>query len=199
MIWDRVFELAWESLRAQSYPVGAVLVDPAGEITHSGRNRAAEQSAPPGRLFGTTIAHAELDVLGQLPQAEYDGHTLYSSLQPCLMCLTALRLVGISQVVHAGADPLWNATDDVPAVLPELIAGQWPRRTGPADGFAGSWGSLLPAMWLVAYDPESAAEPSDLMPWATIERARRCVAGGVLECASAKEAYQLAASLSRSD
>ncbi|QNE17622.1 nucleoside deaminase [Kribbella qitaiheensis] len=183
-------------MQAKSYPVGAVLVDPAGSIAYSGRNRAADESAPPGRLVGTTLAHAELDVLGQLAPSEYDDWTLHTSLQPCLFCLSAIRLARVGHVVYAGADPVWDASARVPSILPAAISARWPRSTGPAAGFDGVWGSLLPAMWLVVYQPESVAEPSELMPWATVERARRCVAGGVLECGSMAEAYELASSLS---
>lgn len=65
-LWRQPFELAWQSLKLGSFPVGATLRNSAGQVILAGRNRAAEQSAPPGHLFGTTLAHGELDVLGQL-------------------------------------------------------------------------------------------------------------------------------------
>ncbi|MEU0095877.1 nucleoside deaminase [Kribbella sp. NPDC006257] len=194
-IWDPVFDLAWESLQSGSFPVGAVLVDPSGDIAHSGRNRAFADSAPSGHLFGTRLAHAEIDALGQLMPGNYYDWTIYTSLQPCLFCLTGIRMTRVGHVVYAGADPLWDVTEQLPALLPELIASRWPRRTGPAEGFAGVFGALLPAMWLVVNSPEAVVEPSELLPWAIVETARKCVAGGVLECGSAASAYELAESL----
>lgn len=193
--WRRPFELAWDSLQAGSYPVGAVLLDAAGEVVVEGRNRAAEESAPAGHLFGTTIAHAEVDVLGRLRAGDYSDWTLHTTLQPCLFCLSASRLAGIGRIVFAGADPLWDATAGVPGLLPDLLSSRWPVSTGPADGMDGVWGSLLPAIWLVRYKPEVVAEPSDLIPWPMVKLARICVDAGILESASAAEAYRLAGSV----
>lgn len=194
-LWRQPFELAWQSLKLGSFPVGATLHNPAGQVILAGRNRAAEQSAPPGHLFGTTLAHGELDVLGQLEPGDYADHTLYTTLQPCLFCQSAIRLARVGTVVYAGADPLWDATAAIPALLPELLAARWPTSEGPATGTDGLWGSLLTGIWLVTYRPDAVAEPTELIPWATVELARRCVAAKILDCASMDEAYGLAESL----
>jgi tRNA(Arg) A34 adenosine deaminase TadA len=72
----RALELAWDAFRAGSLPVGAVLTDGNGVVVAEGRNRIGEGVAPPGRLRGTGIAHAEMDVLAQLPMGDYSDHTL---------------------------------------------------------------------------------------------------------------------------
>ncbi|WP_433006604.1 nucleoside deaminase [Kribbella sp. CA-294648] len=193
--WQQPFDLAWEALQAGSFPVGAVLLDPAGQVVLRGRNRRAEGSNPPGQLSGTAIAHAEINVLAQLPSGDYRDWTLRTTLQPCLLCLSALRLACVGQVSYAGADPLWDSCAQVPALLPDLLSDRWPVSTGPADGMDGVWGALLPALWYVLFKPAIVAEPSDLLPWATVRLARECVAAGIADAPSAAKAYELASTL----
>jgi tRNA(Arg) A34 adenosine deaminase TadA len=69
----RALELAWDSYCAGSFPVGAVITDPAGTIVVEGRNRAGEADAPAGRMRNASIAHAEVDALSQLPMAVVAG------------------------------------------------------------------------------------------------------------------------------
>jgi tRNA(Arg) A34 adenosine deaminase TadA len=194
-VWQQPFELAWQSLKAGSFPVGAVLHDPTGNVVFTGRNRSKENSAPPGRMAGTAIAHAEVDVLAQLGRGKYLDWTMYSTLQSCLFCLTGLRLAQVGRVVYAGPDPIWDPTAQMPAMLPELLSAKWPISEGPAAGFDGVWGALLTGLWYVGFKSEAVAEPTDLIPWPTVELARRCVAAGILDIATMEEAYRLAESL----
>ena len=64
--WRTAVTLAWEGYVGGNVGVGAVLTDPDGRVVAVGRNRGSDSEAPPGRLRSTPIAHAELDVLGQL-------------------------------------------------------------------------------------------------------------------------------------
>lgn len=57
---------------------------------------------------GDVTAHAEMVVLRQAAQrldqmgaAQKRDLTLYSTLEPCLMCLSAISLVGVKRVVYA--------------------------------------------------------------------------------------------------
>ncbi|NEA35268.1 nucleoside deaminase [Streptomyces sp. SID13031] len=194
-IWQQPFELAWEALGVGSFPVGAVLVDPDGQIVLAGRNRRADEAGLLGQISGAAIAHAEINLLAQLGHGDYRDWTLRSSLQPCLLCLSAVRVGGVGHVSYAGADPLWDGCAQVPALLPELLSSRWPTTTGPAEGMDGVWGALLPAIWYVVHKPESVAEPTDLLPWATVQLARGCVTTGILDAPSGTDAYSLASAL----
>jgi len=55
--WALALRLAWESCRARTTPVGAV-VDDTGAVLAAGRGRRYEVRAPAGQLAGTHIAHA---------------------------------------------------------------------------------------------------------------------------------------------
>ncbi len=81
-------------------PVGAVLVDSAGQVVTSDHNRREELSDP--------AAHAELLVLStrarQLNNWRLDGHTLYVTLEPCVMCAGGISWSRIDRVVYGAPD-----------------------------------------------------------------------------------------------
>jgi tRNA(adenine34) deaminase len=130
-VWRECFGLAWESFRAGGVAVGAVLVDPSRTVVARGRNRLADAGAPRGQLAGSHLAHAELNALATLPPGDYPGHTLYTTLEPCLLCTAALRYSHVGTVVYAGEDPLCAGIDRIPTLSPEL-AHRFTTRIGPA-------------------------------------------------------------------
>ncbi|PTA67794.1 nucleoside deaminase [Deinococcus arcticus] len=104
-----VLDLARQGQAAGSAPVGALLVDARGEVLVRGHNRVGQPQTP-GRVGGASVAHAEMDVFFQVGHLEDPGSlTLYSSLEPCLMCGGASALLGIGRVVWATADP-WGGS-----------------------------------------------------------------------------------------
>ena len=89
------------ALAADEFPVGVVLVHE-GEIVAQGR-RANSQAATRNELD-----HAEICALRQLAQTRPDlklsALTVYSTLEPCLMCYTTLLLSGVRRIVWAYED-----------------------------------------------------------------------------------------------
>ena len=65
--WQLAFELAWEAFQAGSVPVGAVVVDPGGDLVTQGRSRSTEPTGPSRQLAGTSLAHAEVNALAVVP------------------------------------------------------------------------------------------------------------------------------------
>ena len=108
---DRIYlELALEEAERANqegtYPIGALVVSPDGIILSRGHNRVYS--------VGDYTAHAEVEALrsagGLLIAASYRGKcTLYTTLEPCLMCTGALLLANISRVVWAANDPDYGA------------------------------------------------------------------------------------------
>lgn len=101
--------LARRAQAAGSSPVGALIVDASGKVLARGHNRVG-QAQTRRRVGDASVAHAEMDVffqLGKLPDPE--TLTLYSSLEPCLMCGGATALLGVGRVVWATADPWGGA------------------------------------------------------------------------------------------
>lgn len=76
------------------YPIGAVLSD--GKTIHHGFNRVQTTPSP--------LAHAECDAIRTLTEelrTKYlTGWTLYTTVEPCAMCLTAAYWAGIKRVVY---------------------------------------------------------------------------------------------------
>jgi tRNA(adenine34) deaminase len=156
--------LAWEAFQAGSISVGAVLVNGTGEVVSSGRNRGNEKPTPRGGLAGSRIAHAEINALGQLPAGDYSAHTLYTTLEPCLLCTAALRLSHVGTVRFAASDPMWVGIERIPE-LSEQMARRWTRRDGPVGGYLQFWGAFLPLISAVEREVHSVQEyHADAMP-----------------------------------
>lgn len=83
---------------AGQLPIGAVLVLD-GEIVARGRNRYLERR--------TQLAHAELEALlggGEAAWSRHDDCVLYTTVEPCPMCLGALVMADVPHVVFAAHD-----------------------------------------------------------------------------------------------
>ena len=81
-------------------PVGAVIMDAAGEIIARGRNEK--------ELSGDPTAHAEIVAIREatslLGDWRLEGMTLVVSLEPCVMCAGAIQAARISRVVFGAWD-----------------------------------------------------------------------------------------------
>ncbi|WP_375175635.1 nucleoside deaminase [Pseudooceanicola sp.] len=82
-------------------PVGAVLLDPQGQVVARAGNRTRELSDP--------SAHAEMLVVRQACAAagseRLPGHVLYVTLEPCAMCAAAIAAARIARLVYGAEDP----------------------------------------------------------------------------------------------
>lgn len=106
--WQTAVTQAWQAYCAGSLPIGAVIVDDRnGRIVATGRNAIHETNAS-APLQGSRLAHAEMNALVRLGQTDVPPQTctLYTTLEPCMMCLGAIRMVRIKAVQFACADPL---------------------------------------------------------------------------------------------
>lgn len=127
------------------------MVDAAGQVVAEGRNRIGETEAPPGRLRNTALAHAEMDVLAQLPLGTYRGHTLYTSLEPCLLCRSATVMAGIGTVRYLGRDAVCEGLDRL-AGLNDHAASRHPVMVGPDEGVCARFATVLPLAVLCRSD-----------------------------------------------
>jgi tRNA(adenine34) deaminase len=120
---EETLRLARRSIEKGSSPVGAIMVDAQGEIIGRGRNRTGEPfDEDEQRPGNASLAHAEMDLYYQLARLkDPETLTLYTSLEPCLMCGGASALLGVGRIVWA-TDDAWGGSgrlirwDDHPAM-----------------------------------------------------------------------------------
>ncbi len=90
--------------QAGEVPVGAVLVDAAGNILARAYNQTIGLTDP--------CAHAEILTLraGAHAIGNYRlvDTTLYATIEPCLMCMGALIHARVAQLVFGAHDPRWG-------------------------------------------------------------------------------------------
>lgn len=128
-MWHLAFELAWEAYRAGSVPVGAVVSDAEGLVA-KGRNRIYDLAAPEGRLSGTRLAHAEVDALAALgPERRHEDRTLWTTAEPCLLCVGAAAVSTVGTLRYASADPYGGAAAAA-ADRPLVVEGPLPAPLG---------------------------------------------------------------------
>ena len=124
-------ELALQEARAAAargeVPVGAVLVNPAGEIVATAGNRTRELADP--------SAHAEMLVIragtAKLGSERLTGHDLYVTLEPCPMCAAVISFARIRRLYYGAPDAKGGGVEHGPRVLshstchhrPELYPG----------------------------------------------------------------------------
>jgi tRNA(adenine34) deaminase len=107
--------LARQSFDRGEIPVGAVVLDAAGEVIASAHNERESAHDP--------TAHAEVVALRRAGAAlgswQLSGATLVVTLEPCTMCAGALVLARVARLVFGAWDPkagavgsLWDVVRD---------------------------------------------------------------------------------------
>ena len=121
-------------------PVGAVIVDAAGQVIGEGWNRNIAEHDP--------SAHAEIVAMRRAGQAFGNhrllGCTLYITLEPCAMCAMAMVHARIARVVFGASDPKTGAAGSVFDLLAD------PRHNHRVDVAGGVLGEEAGTM-LTAY------------------------------------------------
>ena len=99
---------AQQALDAGEFPVGCVLVRE-NKIIQSGRRQNSEGGA------SNEIDHAEMvtlrSLLAEQPGIDCRDITVYSTMEPCLMCYSTLLLSGVRRFVWAYEDVMGGGTN----------------------------------------------------------------------------------------
>ena len=128
--FERAIQLALEAEASGNLPIGAVICLQ-GRIVAEGKNGIWSPAFNPNR-------HAEIEALRNVPPTLWESArsmTLYTTLEPCLMCLGAILLHHIGRVVYGSADPYGGALmafGHLPAYFQE--AASHTKWVGPAYG-----------------------------------------------------------------
>lgn len=105
--WQVAFEEAWTAFCNGSTPIGGALFDEKGQLVVRDRNRAAE----PG-TFNRKISHGEANILRRLNTDEHPDYKtmkLYTTMEPCPMCMGTIIMANIRDVSYASRDTYCGA------------------------------------------------------------------------------------------
>lgn len=115
-------EKSRQALCTGEFPVGCVIVDHDNVVADGGRSCSAE--VVPGETD-----HAEINALKNLERYERHngpldrpGLTIYSTLEPCLMCFGAILINGINTIVYAFEDAMGGGSTCDLTALPPLYS-----------------------------------------------------------------------------
>ena len=105
----RAITIAEQSLESSDVPVGALVLNPAGEIVGEGMNLRERDNDP--------TAHAEIVAMRaaalQGNSWRLDNHTLVVTLEPCAMCAGAISQARIKTLVFGAWDAKAGAVGSV--------------------------------------------------------------------------------------
>ena len=106
-IWEELISLAVEGYNAGSLGISAAIADQEGNILAKGRNQLSDNLESCNQIKMTSVAHAEINALHNLvPERQRDQElVLYTTVEPCPMCLGAVAMSQIRKIVVGSADP----------------------------------------------------------------------------------------------
>ena len=109
----QAIEIAKSALASGDVPVGAIVLNSAGEVVGSGHNRREVDKDP--------TAHAEIVAIRKAGEASnswrLDDHTIVVTLEPCAMCAGAIAQSRIKTLVFGAWDVKAGAVGSVWDIL----------------------------------------------------------------------------------
>lgn len=127
---DEAISIAEQSLKQGNYPVGSVLVINGERVASKGNS---------GETSKTSINHAEtsliIDCAEQMRDAASKGLKieLFSTLEPCLMCLGAAVMNKVDRIVYIQTDPHAGACHIDTSSLGLRYSEIWPEVVQKSD------------------------------------------------------------------
>jgi tRNA(Arg) A34 adenosine deaminase TadA len=104
--WQGAVHELWAAYCRGSLPIGAVVTDEHGRIVARGRNRMYESVGEGNALYGHRLAHAEVNALIAVDWTAVNpgACALYTTMEPCALCVGAIRLARLGEVRYAAHD-----------------------------------------------------------------------------------------------
>jgi tRNA(Arg) A34 adenosine deaminase TadA len=123
-------DLSIENVAQGGGPFGAVIVRN-GEIIATGTNRVTENCDP--------TAHAEVSAIraacAKLGDFKLSGYTIYSSCEPCPMCLSALYWAGVERIFYGNTKQDAKSINFDDSFIYDQIALDYSERAIPCVNF----------------------------------------------------------------
>jgi len=96
---------AAQAALAGEVPAGAIVLNGEGEIVAVGRNRVIGLSDPTAHAETLAIREAS----SKVGNYRLTGFTLFSTLEPCAMCLMAAVHARLDTIIYGAREPRWGA------------------------------------------------------------------------------------------
>ena len=102
VMWQTTFEEGWNAYKAGSIPIGAAIFDQFGKCLIREHNRSMESET-----LNKSISHAESNALRALDTSKCNVRelTLYTTMEPCPMCMGTSVMSNIKHLRYAAHDP----------------------------------------------------------------------------------------------
>jgi|SRR5690606_7909027 len=150
--WQAAIGQAWTAYCAGSLPIGAAIISPEAGVIAEGRNRVYDTAddGDPLQLRHHFMAHAEQNAFLSLgfrrrekPETKQTlaSYSLYTTLEPCDMCLGTLIQSGLKSVHYLIPDPVGGAVETLTATAHVHQKGIMAQgaQPGPAADIALAW------------------------------------------------------------
>lgn len=117
--------LALQAVNTGNFGVGCILTDSYGNVVVQAHNQVFNP-------YFRSDRHAEMVVMDEFEDTHQEvtgleGYTLYTSLEPCPMCLSRLITSGVGKILYAVADPtggMVHKIKDLPEIWTQLAQRQ---------------------------------------------------------------------------
>ncbi len=111
--WQMAFNKAWSAFCSNTIPIGAVILNEKNELVSFGQNMIFVEKTEEPVIYGSSLAHAEINAIVQLKRKEHPNirsYTLYSTTEPCILCFGAIVMGNIRHCKFAARDRYAGAT-----------------------------------------------------------------------------------------
>lgn len=110
--WEICFDLCLESINCGSLGISALITNEEQTVIAKGRNQLFDDDDSCNTIKNTVVSHAEINALANLPTKYRDNRnlTIFTTVEPCLMCLGALSMSYVRNVVIGSRDDYSGAT-----------------------------------------------------------------------------------------
>src|SRR6266851_814335 len=103
---ESAMEQAEQAYKTGTYPIGAVIVSPNDDIIGKGYNHVYSE--------GDYTSHAETEAIRDagsrlMLEPNFEACTLYTTMEPCLMCCGAILIARIKRVIWVIDDEQYGA------------------------------------------------------------------------------------------
>jgi tRNA(Arg) A34 adenosine deaminase TadA len=106
-IWNECLGIAITAFNHGSMGISAIVTDTNFQIISRGRNHLSLNDDSKNQIYGSSVAHAEINAINNLKQKSLAGKDLilFTTVEPCPMCMGAIIMSRIRNVIIASKDP----------------------------------------------------------------------------------------------